>query len=250
MNTAAIIPARYASTRFPGKPLALIGGCTMIQRVYDKAVSSGLDYVAVATDDSRIYDHVKSFGGEVIMTSENCMNGTERIAEALALMDFKPEIIINIQGDEPFILPEQINAIVKTLKDPGVGIATLKKRIDTFEDLNDMNIVKVVTDLENFALYFSRSPIPFKRDNQRIWPEIPTYFKHLGIYGYKTDVLNQIVRLPETPLQKMENLEQLCWLESGYLIKVIETKFQSIAIDTPEDLVKAEEWLRNSTSNS
>ncbi len=243
MNTAAIIPARYASTRFPGKPLALINGFSMIQRVYNQAMASGLDYVAVATDDSRIYDYVKAFGGEVIMTSENCINGTERIAEALAHLESKPEIIINIQGDEPFILPQQINLVVKALQDPGTGIATLKKRIDTSHELNDPNVVKVVTDRDDFALYFSRSPIPCKRDNKETWPDFPVYFKHLGIYGYKTNILLDIVRLPETSLQKMENLEQLCWLEHGFLIKVLETDFQSIAIDTPEDLVKAEEWL-------
>ena len=243
MNTAAIIPARYASTRFPGQPLALINGFSMIQRVYNQTCSSGLDYVAVATDDSRIFDHVKSFGGEVIMTSENCLNGTERIAEALAHLQSVPDIILNIQGDEPFILPEQINLVVKALQDPGTGIATLKKRIDSFDDLNNPNVVKVVTDRDDFALYFSRSPIPYKRDDKETWPDFPVYFKHLGIYGYKTKILMDIVRLPETPLQKMENLEQLCWLEHGFLIKVLETDFQSLAIDTPEDLVRAEQWL-------
>ena len=158
MNTAAIIPARFASTRFPGKPLAIINGVSMIQRVYDQACSSGLDYVAVATDDSRIYDHVKSFGGEVIMTSENCINGTERIAEAIAHLDSKPDIIINIQGDEPFILPQQINMVVKALQDPGTGIATLKKRIDSAQELNDMtypiiSLVKNKVD-EWFERYF------------------------------------------------------------------------------------------------
>ena len=243
MNTAAIIPARFASTRFPGKPLALINGVSMIQRVYEQACSSGLDYVAVATDDSRIYDHVKSFGGEVIMTSENCINGTERIAEALAHLDSKPDIIINIQGDEPFILPQQINLVIKALQDPGTGIATLKKQIDSALELNDPNVVKVVSDRDDFALYFSRSPIPYKRDYKETWPDFPVYFKHLGVYGYKTNILMDIVRLPETPLQKMESLEQLCWLENGFLIKVLETDFQSIAIDTPEDLDKAKQWL-------
>ncbi len=244
MNTAAIIPARFASTRFPGKPLALINGKSMIQRVYDQACSSGLDYVAVATDDSRIYDHVKSFGGEVIMTSENCLNGTERIAEAIAQLNSKLDIIINIQGDEPFILPQQIASVVRALQDPGTGIATLKKRIDSAQELNDPNVVKVLTDRDNFALYFSRSPVPYKRDDNEIWPNFPVYFKHLGVYGYKTNILMDLVRLTETPLQKMENLEQLCWLENRFLIKVVETDFQSIAIDTPEDLLKAEEWLK------
>jgi len=217
----------------------------MIQRVYQQASSAGLDYVAVATDDSRIYDHVLSFGGNVIMTSENCINGTERIAEALAHLETKPDSIINIQGDEPFILPQQIAMVVKALNDPGTGIATLKKRIDTMEELIDPNSVKVVTDQDDFALYFSRSPIPFKRDNAAAWPDFPVYFKHLGVYGYKTDILSEIVKLHESPLQKMENLEQLCWLEHGFLIKVLETDFQSIAIDTPDDLEKAEKWLEN-----
>jgi 3-deoxy-manno-octulosonate cytidylyltransferase (CMP-KDO synthetase) len=243
MNSAAIIPARFASSRFPGKPLATIGGKTMIERVYNQATAAGLDYVAVATDDSRIFDHVKAFGGEVIMTSETCINGTERIAEALSHLEFRPEIILNIQGDEPFILPEQIHAIVKGLRDPGTGIATLKKRIEHWDELNNPNCVKVVTDRDDFALYFSRSPIPYQRDNQDIWPDFPVYFKHLGIYGFKTDILMDLVKLPETALQKMESLEQLCWLENGFLIKVIETNFQSIAIDTPEDLIQAENWL-------
>jgi 3-deoxy-manno-octulosonate cytidylyltransferase (CMP-KDO synthetase) len=244
MNSAAIIPARYGSTRFPGKPLALINGISMIQRVHDQAKASGLDFVAVATDDSRIYDHVKSFGGEVIMTSENCINGTERIAEALTHLAIKPEIILNIQGDEPFILPLQIHSVIKALHDPGVGIATLKKRIDAAMELNDANVVKVVCDIDDFALYFSRSAIPYKRDDKETWPSMPIYFKHLGIYGFKTNILMDIVRLPESPLQKMESLEQLAWLENGFLIKVIETDFQSIAIDTPEDLIKAQNWIK------
>ena len=243
MTTAAIIPARYASTRFPGKPLAMIAGKTMIQRVYEQSTLAGLDYTAVATDDSRIFDHVKSFGGEVIMTSENCINGTERIAEAIASLTEKPELVLNIQGDEPFILPQQIRQVLKALKDPGTGIATLKKQINTREDLLDPNHVKVVTDADDFALYFSRSPIPYKRDNPEIMPDFPVYFKHLGIYGFKTKILMDLVRLQETPLQKMESLEQLCWLENGFLIKVIETDFQSLAVDTPEDLKKAEEWF-------
>ncbi len=243
MNSAAIIPARFASSRFPGKPLATIGGKTMIERVYNQATAAGLDYVAVATDDSRIFDHVKAFGGKVIMTSDTCINGTERIAEALSHLEFRPEIILNIQGDEPFILPEQIHAIVTGLRDPGIGIATLKKRIEHWDELNNPNCVKVVTDRDDFALYFSRSPIPYQRDNQDIWPDFPVYFKHLGIYGFKTDILMDLVKLPETALQKMESLEQLCWLENGFLIKVIETNFQSIAIDTPEDLIQAENWL-------
>jgi 3-deoxy-manno-octulosonate cytidylyltransferase (CMP-KDO synthetase) len=158
-------------------------------------------------------------------------------------LDSKPDIIINIQGDEPFILPQQINLVIKALQDPGTGIATLKKQIDSALELNDPNVVKVVSDRDDFALYFSRSPIPYKRDYKETWPDFPVYFKHLGVYGYKTNILMDIVRLPETPLQKMESLEQLCWLENGFLIKVLETDFQSIAIDTPEDLDKAKQWL-------
>jgi len=244
MNSAAIIPARFASSRFPGKPLALIGGKSMIERVYNQVTAAGLDYVAVATDDSRIYNHVKAFGGEVIMTSDTCINGTERIAEAISHLASRPEIIINIQGDEPFILPEQIHSIVKALRDPGTGIATLKKRIDHSDELNNPNCVKVVSDRDDFALYFSRSPIPYQRDNRDFWPDFPVYFKHLGIYGYKTDILLDLVKLPESSLQKLESLEQLCWLENGFLIKVIETNFQSIAIDTPQDLINAETWLK------
>lgn len=244
MKTSAIIPARFASTRFPGKPLAKIGGISMIERVYKQAETCGLDYLAVATDDSRIYDHVKSFGGEVIMTSENCLNGTERIAEALHHVNETPKIVLNIQGDEPFIKPEQIRLLLDALSDPGVGIATLKKRIDSKNELNDANAVKVVCDKDDFALYFSRSAIPFKREDPDLWPEAPCYYKHLGVYGFKVHVLSDIVRLPESNLAKIENLEQLTWLENGFLIKVCETNYQSIAIDVPEDVEKAERWLK------
>lgn len=242
MYSIALIPARYGSTRFPGKPLAQIAGKSMIQRVYEQTYLAGLDYVAVATDNSEIFEHVKSFGGEVIMTSEHCLNGTERIAEVISGMQNRPEIVINVQGDEPFIKPAQIRALVRALKEPGTGIATLKKRLESREDWLDPNMVKVVTDQDDFALYFSRSPIPYKRDTPEDWPGGYHYYKHLGIYGYKTNILMELVRLSPTPLQQIENLEQLAWLETGYLIKVLETDFQSISVDVPEDLLKAEEW--------
>lgn len=248
MHSVAIIPARYDSSRFPGKPLATIGGISMIRRVYEIASSVGLDYVAVATDDSRIFDHVKSWGGEVIMTSANCINGTERVAEAVTHLSSVPEIVINIQGDEPFIKPQQIMQVANALKDPGTGISTLKKRIENTDEYSNQNIVKVVTDIEDFALYFSRSPIPFIRDKNLKLSDLNAFFKHLGIYGFKTNILMDLVKLPESKLQKIESLEQLCWLENGYLIKVLETDFQSIAVDVPEDLEKAEKWLKATSS--
>lgn len=247
MYSAAIIPARYDSTRFPGKPLAQIGGVSMIRRVYDIAISAGLDKVAVATDDSRIYEHVKAFGGEVIMTSSNCINGTERVAEAITHLETMPEIVINIQGDEPFIKPQQIMLAANALKDPGTGISTLKKKIESKEDFYNPNIVKVVCDCEDYALYFSRSPIPYLRDVDFGKLKSISLYKHLGIYGFKTKILMDLVKLPESKLQKLENLEQLCWLENGFLIKTLETEFQSIAVDTPDDLTKAENWLKKNS---
>ncbi|NUM31547.1 MAG: 3-deoxy-manno-octulosonate cytidylyltransferase [Bacteroidetes bacterium] len=245
MKSVAIIPARYNSSRFPGKPLATIGGVSMVRRVYEIVSSVGLDFVAVATDDSRIYDHVKSWGGEVIMTSENCINGTERVAEAITHLSFDPEFVLNIQGDEPFIKPQQIMQVANALKDPGTGISTLKKKIENEEEFNNQNVVKVVTDTDDFALYFSRSPIPFIRDKSSSISSFHAFYKHLGVYGFKKNILMDIVRLPESILQKIENLEQLCWLENGYLIKVLETDFQSLAVDVPEDLAKAEKYLKN-----
>lgn len=249
MYSAAIIPARYNSSRFPGKPLEKIGGISMIRRVYEIASSSSIDKVYIATDDSRIFDHVKSFGGEVIMTSSNCINGTERVAEAITHLDNIPEIVINIQGDEPFIKPDQIMQVAKALNDPGTGISTLKKKIKTLDDYNNPNIVKVITDNDDYALYFSRSPIPYIREKTFSLNNINAFYKHLGIYGFKTNILMDVVKLPESKLQLVESLEQLCWLENGFLIKVLETTHQSIAIDVPEDIVTAENWLKlNSNS--
>ncbi|MCB9251116.1 MAG: 3-deoxy-manno-octulosonate cytidylyltransferase [Flavobacteriales bacterium] len=243
MKTAAIIPARFASTRFPGKPLAQIGGKSMIQRVYERAMESGLDFVAVATDNTEIFNHVQTFGGNVIMTSDKCLNGTERIAEAIAGMEDLPDLILNIQGDEPFIKPEQIQLVINCLKDPGTGIATLKKKIQTEDELYNPNCVKVVTDLDDYALYFSRNTIPYLKAGSSL-PDSTSFYKHIGIYGFQSKVLLELVRLPVSALQKAENLEQLGWLENGYLIKVAETNHQSLAIDTPEDLENANEWLK------
>jgi 3-deoxy-manno-octulosonate cytidylyltransferase (CMP-KDO synthetase) len=233
MKVTGIIPARLASSRFHGKPLVDIGGKSMIQRVYEQAAkSTALDYLIVATDHSDIYRHVLSFGGNVVMTSENCLNGTERCAEAYANLNRKSDIIINIQGDEPFFEPESLDLLKKCFeRNPNAGIATLIKKIEQTIDIENPTVVKVVTDKNKKALYFSRSAIPFNRDgNDAI------YFKHIGIYAYRADILPSLVRLAPTQLENTEKLEQLRWLENGYSIYTAETSHESNSVDTPEDL--------------
>ena len=231
-----IIPARYASTRFPGKPLVMIDGKPMIQRVYEQALKSELDAVVVATDDVRIADAVRSFGGNVVMTSENHPSGTDRCAEALENFKGDWKAVVNIQGDEPYIQPSQINSVATLLKN-GASIATLVKKIDSVEELTNINSPKVVISSNGNALYFSRQPIPFQKGIAiNDWLNHGTYYKHIGIYGYQSTVLPQLTQLKQGNLEMAESLEQLRWLENGYSIMTAETTENTVAIDTPEDL--------------
>jgi 3-deoxy-manno-octulosonate cytidylyltransferase (CMP-KDO synthetase) len=236
-----IIPARYASTRFPAKPLADIGGKSMIQWVYNQtSQSSKIGKVVVATDDQRIFDHVVSFGGDVCMTSADHVSGTDRCFEALSKQKEKYDYVINIQGDEPFISPKQID-LVASLLDGNTELATLAKKITEREVLINPNVVKVVKSINGEALYFSRSMIPYPRNAN----ENHNYFKHIGMYAYRADILEKITHLPQSSLEKVESLEQLRWLENGYRIKVAETNEETIGVDTPEDLEKAIAFLKS-----
>jgi len=239
MNILGIIPARYASTRFPGKPLVDIAGKSMIQRVYEQSKKCvHLAEVILATDDERIYKHVHDFGGSAIITSPNHQSGTDRCAE-VALQHPQYDVIINIQGDEPFIDPEQISKLAFCFKDAGTQIATLVKKIGANEELFNINSPKVVINKLSEAVYFSRSPLPHIRGQEpENWLNHFTYFKHIGIYGYRADVLQQITKLPVSSLEKAESLEQLRWIENGYRIKVAETELETFAVDTPDDLEK------------
>ena len=238
MQIVGIIPARYASTRFPGKPLILIDGKTMIRRVYEQAIQAkNIDKIIVATDDSRIVDEVQSFGGNVVMTDAHHQNGTSRIAEALTSLPQNFDAAINIQGDEPFIHPSQLDELAAQLKNDTTQIVTLIKKIDDPLLLSTPSIIKVVKDKNNKALYFSRNAIPFFRDVAiENWIEKHTYYKHIGIYGFKTSILQQLVQLAPSALETAENLEQLRWLENGYSIDLLETTLESVSIDTPADL--------------
>lgn len=232
-----LIPARYASTRFPGKPLIDIHGKSMIQRVYEQASKSATLYdVAVATDDERIREHVEGFGGKVIMTANTHQSGTDRCAEAARqLPGF--DVIINIQGDEPYIDSRQIDLLGQCFNDPHTELATLVKIINSSEELNNVNSPKVILNKHSEALYFSRTPIPYLRDKSSdSWLAEHTFYKHIGVYGYRADILQAITKLPVSLLEKAESLEQLRWLENGYKIKVAITDIETRAIDTPEDL--------------
>ena len=246
LNFAGIIPARFASTRFPGKPLVDIGGKSMIQRVYEQ-VSKVLNDVYVATDDERIYDAVVAFGGKVIMTSDQHRSGTDRCYEAYTKLPTEFDVIINIQGDEPFIQPSQIEALKMCFEDETTQIATLVKPIAVSETdslLFNPNSPKVVLDKNNCALYFSRSPIPYRRGaEEKDWASLHTYYKHIGIYAYRTQVLAEITSLEPSILEMAESLEQLRWLENGYKIKVGFTDVETVGIDTPEDLEKVKDLL-------
>ena len=245
-KTIGIIPARYASTRFPGKPLVNIAGKSMLQRVYEQAKQvPDLSAVYVATDDVRILEHVTAFGGQAMMTSENHQSGTDRCAEILAsLADKDISFVVNIQGDEPFIAPEQIQQLIEIIRgDTNENIlqnpplATLAKQITTDKELFNENIVKVVFDDKLSALYFSRNPIPFVRGKERTeWLKGNLFFKHIGLYAYQADVLLEIAKLASGRLEKMESLEQLRWLENGFSIQCGITDKETIGIDTPEDL--------------
>lgn len=248
MKFAGIIPARFASTRFPGKPLVLLGGKPVIQRVYEQ-VANVLDDVYVATDDERIFNKVESFGGKAIMTSPNHKSGTDRIEEAVNKTGKEFDVIINIQGDEPFVHKSQIETICKCFDDPQTMIATLGRPFtekDTVEDLENPNSPKLICDNNGFALYFSRSIIPFVRNaEKKEWLNRFDYLKHIGLYAYRSDVLAEITKLPQSPLEIAESLEQLRWLQNGYKIKVGITKLETIGIDTPADLEKAEMFLKS-----
>lgn len=226
-----IIPARFGSSRFPGKPLADIYGKSMIQRVYEQCrKTSVLQDVIVATDDERIASHVISFGGRVMMTSPEHQSGTDRCAEIAASLDC--DAVINIQGDEPFIDPAQVELLASAFENSNTQIASLVKKITSPEDIANPNIVKAVINLQGEAVYFSRSVVPYNRTPGNII----TYYKHIGIYGYRKQVLLDITRLPVSTLEKAESLEQLRWIENGYRIALRETSLETLAVDTPEDL--------------
>jgi 3-deoxy-manno-octulosonate cytidylyltransferase (CMP-KDO synthetase) len=234
MSVIGVIPARMASTRFPGKPLVDIGGKTMIQRVYEQAKKcEALDAVYVATDHPAIADEVKKFGGLVQLTASSHENGTSRCAELLANLEKKPAVVINIQGDEPFFNPTDLDALIACFKDSSTQIATLVKHIEVADELDNPTVVKAVFDKNDRALYFSRAPIPFNREGISAMS-----YKHIGIYAYRFDVLPELVKLPATELETIEKLEQLRWLENGYTIKIAAAKHDSNSVDTPEDLEK------------
>jgi 3-deoxy-manno-octulosonate cytidylyltransferase (CMP-KDO synthetase) len=233
-----IIPARFASSRFPGKPLADILGKSMVERVYAQAKkSNSLSEVIVGTDDISIANKVKGFGGRVCMTSPDHPSGTDRCAEVIQTLGTNFDAVVNIQGDEPFIDPRQIDLLCSCFEDSRTHLATLIKKIDDTKILFSPNSPKVIVDREGFAIYFSRHAIPFIRGAaEGTWLGKHTFYQHIGIYGYRTNVLQEITRLPPSSLEEAESLEQLRWLENGYKIKTAITHFETIAIDTPEDL--------------
>lgn len=238
MKVLGIIPARYGSSRFPGKPLVEIKGKSMIQRVYERSLKSDvLNDVMVATDDERIYKHVLKFGGKAVMTSTDHQSGTDRCLEALEKSNEKYDVVINIQGDEPFIDPTQITDVANCFKDPDTDIATLVKRVHHVEELFNPSMVKVVINNKDQAMYFSRSVIPYLHEvPQDQWTQQYEFLEHVGIYGYTTKALKEITQLPISSLEVHEKLEQLRWLENGYTIKVAYTNVDSEPIDTHEDL--------------
>lgn len=241
MNIIGIIPARYASTRFPGKPLIDLGGKSMIERVYEQCKKADtLTDVIVATDDERIANHVLQFGGKVEMTSNQHQSGTDRCAEVIQRYKGLCDAVINIQGDEPFINPSQINALAAAFHQPSTQLASMKKKLTSESDIQNPNVVKVITNHLGDAIYFSRSPIPYRRN-----PEAHiAYYKHIGIYGYRKDTLLEITQLPLGNLELAENLEQLRWIEKGYRITLVETTIENIAIDSPDDLARVEKYLK------
>ena len=251
MKFMAIIPARYASTRYPGKPLAILGGKTVIQRVYEQ-VKSVLNDVYVATDDERIYHAVTEFGGKAVMTRADHKSGTDRIEEAIEKIEESGKwneesdnvVVINVQGDEPFIQPSQIETLMHLFDASETQIGTLGKPFESIEAIENPNSPKIVTDNRGFALYFSRSVIPYIRGKERdSWFGEYPFLKHLGIYAYRREVLAEITKLPMSSLEKAESLEQLRWLQNGYRIRVGLTDIETVGIDTPKDLTRAEEFL-------
>lgn len=252
MKTLIVIPARYASTRFPGKPLALLGGETVVSRVWHRAKEvDGVDDVVVATDDGRIFDHVADFGGKgaAMMTSDKHRSGTDRCGEVMQRLEAEGkyyDVVINIQGDEPFLDPKQIEVLMDCFDRPDVEIATLSTRITSTAELLSPNNVKVVCSSRGDALYFSRQPIPYCRGTEVDgWLDRHVYFKHVGIYAFRSTVLTEICKLQPSSLEECEKLEQLRWLDAGYRIMVCPTEHSNIGIDTPEDLAEAEKRLRD-----
>ena len=245
MKFIGIIPARYSSSRFPGKPLAILGGKPVIEHVY-RQVSSVMEDVFVATDDQRIYDAVEAFGGKAIMTRSDHKSGTDRICEALEKVGGSFDVVINIQGDEPFIQKSQLETVMQCFDDPRTQIATLGKPFESMEAVENPNSPKIVLDNDGYALYFSRSVIPFVRGKEHEeWLSHFPYLKHIGLYAYRTEVLMEISKLPQSTLELAESLEQLRWLQNGYKIKVGLTDVETIGIDTLEDLQRAEEKMSN-----
>ncbi len=246
MKILGIIPSRYESSRFPGKPLIDIAGKSMIQRVYEQSLKSTLiNELVVATDDQRIFDHVKSFGGNVMMTSNSHTSGTDRCGEVVkTYVDY--DIIINIQGDEPLIRPEQLDELLIVFKNSDVKLATLIKKMTSIEDILNPNRIKVVLDKNKNGVYFSRSPIPFiANTNKGEWLNKADFWKHIGIYAWRSDVLSKLISLPKTELEQHESLEQLRWIYNGYKIATVETEIETPNIDAPEDLEKVLSLLKS-----
>lgn len=248
MKILAIIPARYASTRFPGKPLAELGNKPVIQHVWERVISSpSIAKAVIATDDIRIMEAARRFDGQAMLTSDRHRSGTDRCGEVATKLEKEGEhydIVINIQGDEPFIHPRQIELLAGCFENEATHIATLRKAIKESETLFNPNNVKVVTDNKGYALYFSREPIPHLRgQQQQEWATRHTYYKHIGIYAFRSEILKSIIKMPQSALEQCESLEQLRWLENGHKIMVPETDIESIGIDTPEDLQQAEQFM-------
>lgn len=249
MKVIGIIPARYASSRFPGKPLAKLGGKYVIQRVVEQ-VGAVLDDVYVATDDERIYNTVTSMGAKAVMTRSDHQSGTDRIAEALEKIGGNFDVVVNIQGDEPFIQKSQIETVVACFNDADTQIATLGKKFATIEEAKNPNSPKIILDNRSYAMYFTRALAPYIRGKEESqWLNIYPFLKHIGLYAYRTEVLREVTKLPQSPLEIAEGLEQLRWLQNGYKIKVGFTEVETVGIDTPEDLQRAELFLAQQSKN-
>ena len=243
MKFIGIIPARYASTRFPGKPLAMLGGKPVIQHVYEK-VKACLEEAYVATDDERIYNTVEAFGGKAVMTRTDHKSGTDRIEEAIEKIGGEWDVVVNVQGDEPFVAKSQLDTICRCFDDESTQIATLGKAFTNMDAVKNPNSPKIVLDNRGFAMYFSRSVIPYVRGKEEVeWLQHYPFLKHLGIYAYRREVLREVTQLPQSSLEIAESLEQLRWLQNGYKIKVGTTDVETVGIDTPEDLARAEKFL-------
>lgn len=239
MRFICIIPARYASKRFPGKVLASLGGASVIRRVYERA-SSVFEDTVVATDDERVFEHVLSFGGRALMTRPDHKCGTDRCFEAYTKLSTEYDVLINLQGDEPFVERCQLESLADCFKDPTVQIASIAHPLQgkhALQDLKDNNVIKVLMDNSMNAIYFSRHPVPFIRDASfDEWANVHTFYKHIGIYGFRPDVLKTVISLPESSLEKAERLEQLRWIQNGYAIRMVLSPTDTIGIDTPADL--------------